>query len=80
MYHNQFAAKDFSAKTLAALKKRQLQLKGTTYLPDYSKPLPFANAPVGYTVCDEVYGRSEIRTFAQVLELAAMTFVTEVSK
>jgi hypothetical protein len=60
----QIAKRDFSSKTLSALRSNGIDIAGTQALPGHGD-MPWANAERGYLLND---GR--MLTFSQVLELA----------
>ena len=60
--------KDFSKKTLALLAKKGITLIGLTLIPG-TGAMPMATGETGYILNDN--GTSRVRTFTQVLELAA---------
>lgn len=68
--HNEFAAKDFSAKTLKALTKADWVITGCHYKPDYSKALPFADPDLEYSLHNEFTCRKEYLSHSGVLALA----------
>lgn len=60
--------KDFSRKTLTALGRKGITLIGLTVIPGQGD-LPFATSETGYILNDN--GTSRVRTFREVLEMAA---------
>ncbi len=58
----------FSKSTLNKLARKGISLIGTTVLPDFSKPLPYASGDTGYCLNDN--GTHRVRTFTDVLALA----------
>jgi hypothetical protein len=61
------AQRDFSPKTLRALRAKGIELIGVQALPGAGE-LPWADAARGYVVVDD--GCAKVWTFAQVLEAA----------
>lgn len=59
---------DFSKQTLRKLAKKGIYLIGLQAIPNMSSPMPYANAERGYYLNNN--GQGQIRTFAEVLELA----------
>jgi hypothetical protein len=59
---------DFSAKTIAALARKGIFLRGLQAIPDMASPMPFANATRGYLVDDNGCGR--VWTHADVMAAA----------
>lgn len=62
-----FIARDFSAKVRRALSNRGITIRGATTIPG-SGDMPFANGMRGY--CLDNNGQHQVRTFAQVEEMA----------
>ncbi len=60
--------KDFSKTTISSLRSKGITLVGLTAIPG-TGDMPFANADRGYILNDN--GCSKVRTFTQVLEMAA---------
>lgn len=56
---------DFSKATLKALGRKGIYLAGIVAIPDYSSPMPFANAARGYVMNDN--GTQKIWRFFDVL-------------
>ena len=62
------ARRDFSARTIRALRANGIALIGTTSVPGEG-PMPMANATRGYVLDDN--GTQRIRSHSQVLALAS---------
>jgi len=60
--------RDFNIKVRKALTAKGVTIVGTTIIPSNGF-MPFANGETGYKINDN--GCMRIRTFAQVLEMAA---------
>lgn len=58
----------FSSSTLRKLARKGISVIGTTLIPDYSQPLPFANGTTAYCLNDN--GTHRVRSFSDVLKLA----------
>lgn len=61
-----FTARDFSRKTLGALRKQGISIVGATFVPGADGS--FANGERAYQLDDN--GTSRLRTFGEVLALA----------
>lgn len=61
--------KDFSKKTISALTRKGITLIGLTMIPG-TGDLPWATGETAYILNDN--GTQRVRSFAQVLELAAL--------
>ncbi len=59
---------DFSKNTMRKLAKKGITLIGLQAIPDWSSPMPWANASRGYVLNDNETVR--VRTFREVKQLA----------
>lgn len=63
---SQLAVRHFGKKTVAILRKKNVQILAVTTLPDQNGN--FANGTPGYMICNN--GVGQVKNFSQVLEMA----------